>query len=62
MATAWNMVSGTETWKEYISRTTITNDLKSAMQSSTRDMVGAISGQTSSILTGMNSMGAQISS
>ena len=61
MATGWNFVWG-ESWKEYVQRSSITNDLTTAHRESSRAMVGAISGQTASILTGMGSMGSQISS
>jgi len=61
MASGWNYIWG-ESWKEYIQRSTITGDLERAQQQSTREMVGAISGHTASILTGMNFMGGQLSS
>jgi len=61
MASGWNYIWG-ESWKEYIQRSTITGDLERAQQQSTREMVGAISGHTASILTGMNLMGGQLSS
>lgn len=60
MATGWNYIWG-ESWKEYIQRSSITNDLTAAHRESSRAMIGAISGQTASILTGMHGMGSQIS-
>lgn len=61
MASGWNYIWG-ESWKEYIQRSTITDDIVGAQRQSTRDMIGAISGHTVSILTGMNIMGGQLSS
>jgi len=61
MTTGWNYVWG-ESWKEYIQRSSITKDLTSAQLESTRAMIGAISNQTASILTGVRGMGSQISS
>ena len=54
MATGWNYMWG-ESWHEYLQRSTITNDLNGAQQESSRAMIGAISEQTASILTGMES-------
>jgi formylglycine-generating enzyme required for sulfatase activity len=58
MATDWNYHFG-ESWKEYIQRRSITNDLTAASRESTQAMIGAISGQTSSILNGINDVGSQ---
>lgn len=55
MATGWNYTYG-ESWEDYIQRRTITNDLTSAMRDSSHQMVGAISEQTTSILSGFSSM------
>ena len=54
MATGWNYMWG-ESWHEYLQRSTITNDLTMAQQESSRAMIGAISEQTFSILTGIES-------
>jgi tetratricopeptide (TPR) repeat protein len=54
MATGWNYMWG-ESWHEYLQRSTITNDLTTAQQESSRAMIGAISDQTASILMGIES-------
>jgi hypothetical protein len=54
MATGWNYMWG-ESWHEYLQRSTITNDLTTAQQESSRAMIGAISEETASILTGIES-------
>ena len=54
MATGWNYVWG-ESWHEYVQRSTTTNDLTAAQRESSNAMIGAISEQTASILTGMES-------
>jgi len=61
MITGWNYIWG-ESWKDYVQRYSITHDLTAAHRESTQAMIGAISGQTASILTGVRSMGAQVSS
>ncbi len=61
MITGWNYIWG-ESWKDYVQRYSITSDLTAAHRESTQAMIGAISGQTASILTGVRSMGAQVSS
>ena len=60
MATGWNYIWG-ESWHEYIQRSTITNDLAGAQRESSREMIGAISGQTASILGGMESVTSVLS-
>jgi len=59
MTTGWNFVSG-ESWKEYIQRSSITNDLDSSHRESAKSMINAISSQTTNILTGFNSLGSSI--
>lgn len=61
MAKGWNAIWG-ESWKEYLQRESITNDLTAAHRESTKAMIGAINVQTASILTGVHGMGAQVSS
>jgi tetratricopeptide (TPR) repeat protein len=58
MATGWNFIWG-ESWKEYISRTSLTRDLSTAQRDSAKAMVGAISSQTASILSQVSAREAE---
>lgn len=60
MATKWNYVWG-ESWRDYLKRKTITDDLTKAEQESTREMIEAISDQTRSILTGVETSARTVS-